>query len=463
MYCTINLANNFNSQQSFVQDFSRIVKIKLIDLANSELDKIYLYLWNIREATDNPAFYYYAFENGNFVQVVKVINPDLSYQYQLRIQLYTFPVNCSICPSPSVATNSSIRYAFPIDEATGLPDLRTVSIKEQLVYFAPIRPFYTLCKGKNTPQWLTPTPFSTPGTFGVTVCQGMNNRDGTISGVFAMNIQLSQLSFLFRSLRKTSTSFVYVLASDGTVVATSTGQNLAPNGPILKINSITDTEVKKTSSYLQETYPETKTNWASLTQLNIFSLNDTLFQTNQLQFENFKCLIVNGALRKDYVGDIDETLINLTNDLTKNTYMIIGIAIGTFVILVTFGVFFTYFAITRPLQSITRIMVAATKFEFTALKDKELVTRRSFISEFASMESSFFKMVKNFADSISNNRKLMGKSQSIGQGSNNGVNSTVLGSGGERRGSADMLRRPSEDPAPYRFMQGGRRPSRVDL
>ncbi|KAI9004191.1 hypothetical protein BC832DRAFT_77789 [Gaertneriomyces semiglobifer] len=63
--------------------------------------------------------------------------------------------------------------------------------------------------------------------------------------------------------------------------------------------------------------------------------------------------------------------------------------------------------VTRPLATLTKVMMNATNMDFSALQDGYL-DRRSSIRELAAMQVVFSIMLKRFASAIQSNRNLVG-------------------------------------------------------
>ncbi|TPX59389.1 hypothetical protein CcCBS67573_g09093 [Chytriomyces confervae] len=83
---------------------------------------------------------------------------------------------------------------------------------------------------------------------------------------------------------------------------------------------------------------------------------DLYFQLRALPFAPY-FVIVNGAPKSDYTGDIDAVLQSLDDNLQSNVRKIIGISVGVFVAMVFISCVLTYFSVSVPLAKITSIMV----------------------------------------------------------------------------------------------------------
>ncbi|KAJ3060633.1 hypothetical protein HDU99_005837, partial [Rhizoclosmatium hyalinum] len=128
-------------------------------------------------------------------------------------------------------------------------------------------------------------------------------------------------------------------------------------------------------------------------------------------------VIVNGAPKSDYTGNIDTVLQQLEDTLANDVKQIIGIAVGVFVAMVFVSCVLTYFTVTVPLAMITKIMIQATSFDFSAFKQME-AKNANIITELGTMEEVFYKMIEKFAASIKANRELSGAPPTTGSARN---------------------------------------------
>ena len=304
---------------------------------------------------------------------------------------------CTVCPDQTKYSDPKIRYAFPIDEITGRPNF-TKSV-ENATYVGASRPNYLACKAKTSELWNAPSAFSSPGTFGITACRGYRNPNNTINGVLGLNLQLSQLSFTLASQLTTPQSFVYVLVTDGTVVATSTNQSLSQDGKtIVKVSSITDKKINSSSTFLRSSLNATAQNWTSFPKFTAYTFQDLFFQSAVISYKNIALVIVNGALQTDYIGNFQSTLETLNHTLAEETNLIIGITVALSLGLLLLDYILTHYFIVRPLQKVSRIIKKATKGGFESLGDETNKLSRSFISEFDEMNEAFYAMIERYTN-----------------------------------------------------------------
>ncbi|KAI8840300.1 hypothetical protein BJ741DRAFT_596957 [Chytriomyces cf. hyalinus JEL632] len=125
----------------------------------------------------------------------------------------------------------------------------------------------------------------------------------------------------------------------------------------------------------------------------------TKIPKNALQFAPY-FVIVNGAHKSNYTGDIYAVLQSLDDNLQSNVRKIIVVSVGLFVAMVFISCVLTYFSVSVPLAKITSIMIDlffsqnATSFDFAAYKNMEKQFC-SHITELATMEKVFYRALKS--------------------------------------------------------------------
>ncbi|KAJ3397056.1 hypothetical protein HDU92_001069, partial [Lobulomyces angularis] len=391
--------NTLLSKNEFLtNDFSRVVNLNKLQI--TDLDILYQYFWRMQVDSGPLPFVYVGFSNGNFIGIRADINADGTASYMLQIRLAVRPATCTICPSAAIMIDTNTRYHFSIDQ-NGVP---STSLNSSKLYDTVSRPWFV--QGVTTPnlEWTKPYPFSTKGDVGFTAVKGFNNP---IDTVFALDIRFQTLSQQIQNFQKTTNAFIYSMTSDGEVVgATYSGSLVDTDGKTLrKPNSVDDPNIKKSGEHLLTTL-NGNPDWSSLGDFRTFTLDDIFFQYSVLKSKNLNFVVVNGAPKTDYVGDIDNVQKLLSDTLRNNFLIIIGVAVSVFIVIVTISLFIINIFVINPLKEISLIMDQATRFDFSALKDRDAINKRSIVKEFESLQSSFFIMIKNFAQSLKNNKAL---------------------------------------------------------
>ncbi|KAI9334552.1 hypothetical protein BDR26DRAFT_866818 [Obelidium mucronatum] len=198
----------------------------------------------------------------------------------------------------------------------------------------------------------------------------------------------------------------YVMTRRGNLIGVSTNESIVDTAGNLKFaNASTTSAIQQTATYLQKLLPPNNLDYSILGgQHATYESNGIYFQI-QVMSQEPRYVIVNGAPKTDYTGDIDSVLERLQETLANDVKSIIGIAAGVFVAMVIVSCILTYFSVTVPLAMITKIMVQATSFDFSAFKAMES-QNANLITELGTMEEVFYKMIEKFASSIKANREL---------------------------------------------------------
>ncbi|ORY37241.1 hypothetical protein BCR33DRAFT_769884 [Rhizoclosmatium globosum] len=253
---------------------------------------------------------------------------------------------------------------------------------------------------------------------GITATYPFFDSQGNVVGVYGtvltenpyvyQDIGFTDMHNMLVSFVQTPHAFMYVMTRKGSLIGVSTNESIIDTaGNLKQATSAVDPNIKFTANYLQNLLPTGSNDYSFLgNQQSMYQANGLYFQIRVMPQEP-KYIIVNGAPTSDYTGDIDTVLDALAATLARDVKNIIGIAVGVFVAMVIVSCILTYFTVTVPLAKITKIMVQATSFDFSAFKAMEK-QNANIISELGTMEEVFYKMIEKFANSIKANRELSG-------------------------------------------------------
>ncbi|KAJ3401753.1 hypothetical protein HDU80_005731 [Chytriomyces hyalinus] len=221
---------------------------------------------------------------------------------------------------------------------------------------------------------------------------------GKLQGVFGTDISFDDLRDTLTRYLQTPNSFMYVTTPSGVLLGTSANDTMiGSRGNLIPANQSLIPVTRLTAKFLWAQLPNTTLDLTFLSGQN-WEYAGYSFQLRAMNYPPY-FVIVNGAPKTDYTGDIDLILENLDNSLRENVRVIIGVSVAVFIVMVAVRCTLTYFSVVRPLAKITSIIRDATNFNFTAYKTSQL-NDRSRITEFATMETVFYLMIAKFADSI---------------------------------------------------------------
>ncbi|KAJ3247719.1 hypothetical protein HDU77_008506 [Chytriomyces hyalinus] len=230
------------------------------------------------------------------------------------------------------------------------------------------------------------------------------NANGRLQGVFGTDISFTEMHNSLKSYLQTPNAFMYVITRDGLLIGTSSDESIVDaTGFLISANQSATPSTRITAQLFWSLLPENNKDF-TLLHGEQREHEDLYFQLRALPFAPY-FVIVNGAPKSDYTGDIDAVLQSLDDNLQSNVRKIIGISVGVFVAMVFISCVLTYFSVSVPLAKITSIMVDATSFDFAAYKNMEKQLC-SHISELATMEKVFYRMIGKFAHSIRMNQAL---------------------------------------------------------
>ncbi|KAJ3226210.1 hypothetical protein HDU81_007428 [Chytriomyces hyalinus] len=250
-------------------------------------------------------------------------------------------------------------------------------------------------------------------TAGITAVIPIYDDKQFLHGVYGSDIAFTDMHATLTKMVNTPNSFIYVMTRSGVLIGTSTNESiLDTTGNLKTATDASHPRIHLTANFLNDRLGSGKSDFTTLE--GSFEAEGMYFQLRALAMEPH-FVIVNGAPKTDYTGDIDAVLQELDNTLRSSMQKIIGISVAVFVVMVCISCVLTYFSVTVPLSKITTIMVQATSFDFTAFKAMEK-QKGNFITELGTMEKVFYTMIEKFAQSIKANRELSGANNNQGSG-----------------------------------------------
>ncbi|KAJ3215506.1 hypothetical protein HK099_006321 [Clydaea vesicula] len=409
-------SNVINEVQTFIEKFDNILleferTFISTNTSFSDFDVMYNVLLNLQTSTLAPIPYiYYGTESGIFFGMGTHTGGPLDSNLTI---LYVFnenevPFGCQLCPN--TPGHNSTQLVESYIGLNGLPNSTIRSISNG--YIMKQRPWYVqaLDAVQNfsvSSKSLWTDIYSFPeelNAVGIAISRPIKNLDGSLNGVIAADVIFDSLTYSLRS-SKTLNGFAYVMNATGTLIGSSSDEpvyDINTRVP-MKASQMNDTLIKTTGIYLEKLM--INLNLSDFRSFGIngsqrFVIDDLLFQIEQIPNQIPILLVVNGAPKKDYLEDLDEVQFNLRRELVTNASQITIIAVAVFVILVSFSIIGTCLWIVRPLQQMITIMDQATRFDFTVLKNQDIIAKRSVLTEFASLQTSTIAMIKNFAQAI---------------------------------------------------------------
>ncbi|KAJ3290042.1 hypothetical protein HDU79_003589 [Rhizoclosmatium sp. JEL0117] len=291
------------------------------------------------------------------------------------------------------------------------------------------RPWFkkAAAQNPNSPTVLYTDPYlfaggdvgETGGAAGITATIPFFDGNGTLQGVYGTDIGFTDMHAMLVSFLQTPNAFMYVMTRTGSLIGVSSNESIIDASGNLKFaNASSTTNIQYTATYLQSLLPPGMNDYTLLDTNgpSNFDKNGLYFQMKIMQQEP-RYVIINGAPKSDYTGNIDSVLQQLEDTLANDVKQIIGIAVGVFVAMVFVSCVLTYFTVTIPLAMITKIMIQATSFDFSAFKQME-AKNANIITELGTMEEVFYKMIEKFAASIKANRELSGAPPTTGSARN---------------------------------------------
>ncbi|KAJ3244095.1 hypothetical protein HDU78_011493 [Chytriomyces hyalinus] len=243
----------------------------------------------------------------------------------------------------------------------------------------------------------------------------------TLEGVFGLDLSFADIHDTLQNYLQTPNAFIYVTSTEGILVGTSSSDTMVDaEGNLILAKDSKTRSTQITGQYLW--------NANRLEPGYLQSLHGQMLESGGFSFQVRTMdnapyfVIVNGAPKSDYTGDIDLVLSDLESALANNMKVVVGISMAVFVVAVATSCALTYYSITVPLSKITSVLRDATNFDFTAYKRLQK-QNYNYIRELGTMEHVFYLMIAKFAASIRSQDTL--KSASITASVKKGLGSHV--------------------------------------
>jgi PAS domain S-box-containing protein len=187
--------------QSFGDVSHLFLQMNTAAIASGNLDpedfpNLERYLWNQTKLSDRMTTIYYGDEQGRFL-LLKRETENLVY---IRDE--------STAPD---------RQIYRLDSQGN----RTELIKT-VPYDPRTRPWYTTAKQSGKPTWSPIYVFAAPPVLGITPVMPIYNKTGSLQGVLAIDLTLSQISDFLKRIKISKSGQVFAIERSGEIVASST-------------------------------------------------------------------------------------------------------------------------------------------------------------------------------------------------------------------------------------------------
>ncbi|TPX71321.1 hypothetical protein CcCBS67573_g06221 [Chytriomyces confervae] len=258
-----------------------------------------------------------------------------------------------------------------------------------------------------------------------------------LEGVFGLDLSFADIHDTLQNYLQTPNAFIYVTSTEGILVGTSSSDTMVDT----EGNLILAKDSKTTSTHITGQYLW-RANWTNPGYLK--SVQGQMLESGGFSFQVRTMdnapyfVIVNGAPKSDYTGEIDLVLSDLESALENNVKVVVGISMAVFVVAVAASCALTYYSITVPLSKITIVLRDATNFDFTAYKRLQK-QKYNCIRELGTMEHVFYLMIAKFATSIRSQDTL--KSASITASAKKAVGSNLEQRGPSRVEVVNSIRK----------------------
>ncbi|KAJ3394389.1 hypothetical protein HDU80_010496, partial [Chytriomyces hyalinus] len=328
--------------------------------------------------------------------------------------------DCLICQQvrDSLA-QANVNWATRQDTSAAWADWNQESFKagnfsfSDQSYHCTKRPWYTQAASLNLDnvhvQYTEPYIFAggiASSLAGITVNIPFFDAEGLLTGVYGSDITFVDMHKILTEFLQSETAFMYVMTRDGQLVGSSSNETLVDSdGNLIRANESASPWTRSTAQFLWQLQSSGRNN--DFTELDglRWELEDMSFQLRAMK-EAPHFVIVNGALKGDYATTINDLKQDLKELEVSCLHMLVWISAVCFVAVVGMSMSLNYVVIVRPLEQITSVMVHAARLDFTALA-KMSQQYRTIIYEISQMETEFFVMVANFADSAKESQGLL--------------------------------------------------------
>lgn len=206
--------------------------IRVGNLDPDDFPKLERYFWELTRLSDRVTTIYYGDEKGHFL-LVKREAEQLVY---IRDD-----------------TTAPLRHIYRLDSQ----GQRAGFVKTQ-AYEPRTRPWYKAAKAVGKPTWSPIYVFSASPVLGITPVVPIYNQAGTLRGVLAIDLTLSQISDFLKRLKISKSGQAFAMERTGEIVGTSTTE--LPFVPIkngqqrIKATDSSNELIRTTANYLQQKF-----------------------------------------------------------------------------------------------------------------------------------------------------------------------------------------------------------------
>ncbi|KAI8608184.1 hypothetical protein BC830DRAFT_1154600 [Chytriomyces sp. MP71] len=266
------------------------------------------------------------------------------------------------------------------------------------------RPWYKECQAiisdDQTIYWTEPYRFS-DGSLGMTAARPLFDQNLNFVGAYGADVCFDDFQPLIQ-LNQTINTFTYIMTRDGRILAMSGNEStLTKPGGFKSWMDVQTPRIYQSAQYLHNQLGKGQ-DFYSLPPLMSYRLGDMYFHMATMTVSPY-LIVISGSPISDYMVQIDAVDTVLSNNFYTGRTNVIAIAIALLIMMVALAVALSYYAITRPLASICKIIREGMGFDFRAFKDIDQY-KGNYVTELAFMEETFYGMIEKFAEAIKNNK-----------------------------------------------------------
>ncbi|KAI8831797.1 hypothetical protein BJ741DRAFT_312983 [Chytriomyces cf. hyalinus JEL632] len=190
---------------------------------------------------------------------------------------------------------------------------------------------------------------------GITATYPFFDHRNTLEGVFGLDLSFADIHDTLQNYLQTPNAFIYVTSTEGILVGTSSSDTMVDGEGNLILAK--DSKTRSTQITGQYLWHVNRTAPGYLQSLHgqMLESGGFSFQVRTMDSAPY-FVIVNGAPKSDYTGDIDLVLSDLESALATNMKVVVGISMAVFVVAVATSCALTYYSITVPLSKITSVL-----------------------------------------------------------------------------------------------------------
>ncbi|KAI8831784.1 hypothetical protein BJ741DRAFT_312801 [Chytriomyces cf. hyalinus JEL632] len=182
------------------------------------------------------------------------------------------------------------------------------------------------------------------------------DANGQISGVYGTDVSFADMHDTLSKYLNTPNSFMYCMTRRGQLVGTSSNESIVSAAGGMKFaNESSAKTTKLTAKFLWDLVSKEKENDFTLLTGRLWEHEGYLFQVRAMEYAPY-FVVVNGAPKSDYTGDIDLMMSDLESALSRNVVLILAVSIAVFAIMVTINCALAHYLINAPIGKITSII-----------------------------------------------------------------------------------------------------------